>query len=174
MIQLIFAHNGYNFGAEDGMPWKHISEDFKNFKMRTEGSTLIMGAKTFESLPGLLPGRKHVVICDPCRPKPICKNGSLAHQYMSINSFERILTNHEDSDRMFSVIGGKALLEYALNYASIVVKTKINLHPYEAKPCTQWLTPEFLNLIESSEQIEENYVKIDSTTSINEQVFKLK
>jgi dihydrofolate reductase len=54
------ADNGV-IGKDGGMPW-HISEDLKRFKRITMGTVMIMGRKTFESLPGLLPGRRHIVL----------------------------------------------------------------------------------------------------------------
>ncbi|QNM83695.1 dihydrofolate reductase [Sphingomonas sabuli] len=54
------AHNG-TIGRDGGLPW-HIPADLKRFKALTMGSAMIMGRKTFESLPGLLPGRRHIVI----------------------------------------------------------------------------------------------------------------
>ena len=48
--------------AQDGdVPWA-ISEDLKRFKRLTMEKPMIMGRKTFESLPGLLPGRRHIVL----------------------------------------------------------------------------------------------------------------
>ena len=48
--------------AKDGeLPWS-ISEDLKRFKRLTMGRPMVMGRKTFESLPGLLPGRRHIVL----------------------------------------------------------------------------------------------------------------
>ena len=48
--------------ARDGdVPWA-ISEDLKRFKRLTMGKPMIMGRKTFDSLPGLLPGRRHIVL----------------------------------------------------------------------------------------------------------------
>ena len=43
------------------VPWK-ISNDLKRFKAKTMGRPMIMGRKTFEALPGLLPGRRHIVL----------------------------------------------------------------------------------------------------------------
>ncbi len=43
------------------VPWA-ISEDLKRFKRLTIGKPMVMGRKTFESLPGLLPGRRHIVL----------------------------------------------------------------------------------------------------------------
>ena len=54
------ADNGV-IGADGGMPW-HISADFRRLKALTIGKPLVMGRKTFDSLPGVLPGRRHIVI----------------------------------------------------------------------------------------------------------------
>ena len=48
-------------GKDGGLPW-HISADLKRFKALTMGTVLVMGRKTFDSLPKLLPGRRHIVI----------------------------------------------------------------------------------------------------------------
>jgi dihydrofolate reductase len=54
------ARNGV-IGRGGKLPW-HIPADLKRFKALTMGSAMVMGRKTFESLPGLLPGRRHIVI----------------------------------------------------------------------------------------------------------------
>ena len=61
-IVLIYARaaNGA-IGHEGKLPW-HIPADLKRFKALTMGKPMIMGRKTFESLPGLLPGRRHIVL----------------------------------------------------------------------------------------------------------------
>lgn len=48
-------------GKDNDLPW-HLPADLKRFKALTMGSAMIMGRKTFESLPGLLPGRRHIVL----------------------------------------------------------------------------------------------------------------
>nr|AIA19201.1 Dihydrofolate reductase [uncultured bacterium]AIA19214.1 Dihydrofolate reductase [uncultured bacterium] len=48
-------------GKNNSLPWK-LPEDLKFFKEKTDGKILIMGRKTFESLPGHLPNRFHIVI----------------------------------------------------------------------------------------------------------------
>jgi dihydrofolate reductase len=48
-------------GRGGTLPW-HLPQDLKRFKALTMGKPMIMGRKTFESLPGLLPGRRHIVI----------------------------------------------------------------------------------------------------------------
>lgn len=54
------ATNGC-IAAGGDVPWK-IREDLQRFKAHTMGMPMVMGRKTFESLPGLLPGRRHIVI----------------------------------------------------------------------------------------------------------------
>src|SRR5574338_1091721 len=54
------AENGV-IGRDGKLPW-HISADLKRFKALTMGTAMVMGRKTFESLPGLLPGRRHIVL----------------------------------------------------------------------------------------------------------------
>ena len=61
-IFLIYARaaNGA-IGHEGRLPW-HLPADLAHFKAQTMGRPMIMGRKTFESLPGLLPGRRHIVL----------------------------------------------------------------------------------------------------------------
>jgi dihydrofolate reductase len=54
------AQNGV-IGADGSMPW-HLPADLRHFKALTIGQPMVMGRKTFESLPGLLPGRRHIVL----------------------------------------------------------------------------------------------------------------
>lgn len=54
------AQNGV-IGRNGDLPWR-IPEDLKRFKALTMGAPMIMGRKTFESLPKLLPGRRHIVL----------------------------------------------------------------------------------------------------------------
>ena len=54
------AENGV-IGRDGKLPW-HLPADLKRFKALTMGSAMVMGRKTFESLPGLLPGRRHIVL----------------------------------------------------------------------------------------------------------------
>ena len=61
-ITLVVARAANGVIGRDGkLPW-HIPADLKRFKQLTMGSVMVMGRKTFESLPGVLPGRRHVVL----------------------------------------------------------------------------------------------------------------
>jgi dihydrofolate reductase len=61
-ITLILARaaNGV-IGAEGAMPW-HIPADLRRFKQLTMDRPMIMGRRTFDSLPALLEGRRHIVL----------------------------------------------------------------------------------------------------------------
>ncbi|MBW8743366.1 MAG: dihydrofolate reductase [Sphingomonas sp.] len=60
ILVLARAQNGV-IGRDNRLPW-HIPADLKHFKAVTQGKPMIMGRRTFESLPGLLPGRRHIVL----------------------------------------------------------------------------------------------------------------
>ena len=62
MLTLIVARADNGVIGRDGkLPW-HIPADLKRFKALTMGKPMIMGRKTFESLPGVLPERRHIVL----------------------------------------------------------------------------------------------------------------
>jgi dihydrofolate reductase len=54
------ADNGV-IGVDGKLPW-HLPADLRRFKQLTIGAPMIMGRKTFDSLPGLLPDRRHIVL----------------------------------------------------------------------------------------------------------------
>lgn len=60
VLILARADNGV-IGRDGGLPWR-LSADLKRFKALTLGHPMVMGRKTFDSLPGLLPGRRHIVL----------------------------------------------------------------------------------------------------------------
>lgn len=64
-LNLIYAHaHGGVIGAKGDMPW-HLPEDLAHFKATTLGAPVVMGRKTWESIPERfrpLPGRRNVVI----------------------------------------------------------------------------------------------------------------
>lgn len=61
-VTLIVARaiNGV-IGRDGRLPW-HLPADLKRFRALTTGTVMVMGRKTFDSLPGLLPARRHVVL----------------------------------------------------------------------------------------------------------------
>lgn len=61
-VVLIYARAANGIIGRDGaLPW-HIPADLRHFKALTMGKPMIMGRKTFDSFPSLLPGRRHIVL----------------------------------------------------------------------------------------------------------------
>lgn len=65
VLILARADNGV-IGHEGGLPW-HLPADLRHFKALTQGLPMVMGRRTFDSLPGLLPGRRHIVLTRDAR-----------------------------------------------------------------------------------------------------------
>lgn len=60
ILILARADNGV-IGRDGKLPW-HLPADLRHFKALTQGKPMIMGRKTFDSLPGMLDGRRHIVL----------------------------------------------------------------------------------------------------------------
>lgn len=132
MIQLVFAcaptrnvkgELEMAFGLDDRLPWNHISQDFKNFKTRTTGTTLIMGARTFQSLPGKLKDRRHIVLHNIGRDVPVTKLGEEADQYILPERVGFYIKHHPEEN--FSVIGGASILQQFAPIADKIIMTKV-------------------------------------------------
>ncbi len=61
MKAIVAVNRDGTIGKEGSLPWS-LKEDLANFKKLTMHGNLIMGRKTFESLPGILPSRNHIVL----------------------------------------------------------------------------------------------------------------
>lgn len=122
-VKLVFAvgfqqKDEYPFGYEQGLPWGHCREDLQNFKRVTKDSVLIMGAQTFRSLPGKLPGRLHVVLSDS-GSQLVTKNGDRPDMVINGGSLSNALCALKETypDKDISVIGGKRMIEEVLTYS---------------------------------------------------------
>jgi dihydrofolate reductase len=119
-LHLIFAkaRNGV-IGKDNALPW-HLPEDMAHFKRVTMGCPVIMGRKTWDSLPARfrpLPGRLNVVVT---RQDYWNENGAKRS-----SSLRDALLICEQSEHVW-VIGGAELYAYALPFANTAVVTEIN------------------------------------------------
>ncbi|GEC95485.1 dihydrofolate reductase [Zoogloea ramigera] len=110
-------------GVENRLPW-HLPEDMKFFRETTRGKPVIMGRKTWESLPAAfrpLPGRVNIVVSR--NPAFEARGASV------VASLEAAVAAAGDAETAF-VIGGAELYRQALPLADRLVLTEID-QPYE-------------------------------------------
>ena len=107
------ARNGA-IGRDGRLPW-HLPADLKRFKALTMGSAMIMGRKTFESLPGLLPGRRHLVLTR--------KTDWRANGAETAHNVDQVL-GLAGADRV-SVIGGADIFDLFMPLADRIELTEI-------------------------------------------------
>jgi dihydrofolate reductase len=112
-IVIARAQNGV-IGRDGKLPW-HIPADLKRFKALTMGSAMVMGRKTFDSLPGLLPGRRHIVLTHDS--KWASAGAEVAH------SVDEAL-NLANGERL-SVIGGAELFQQFLPLGNRIELTEV-------------------------------------------------
>ncbi|SHK49303.1 dihydrofolate reductase [Clostridium cavendishii DSM 21758] len=120
MLSIIVAVSANNvIGANNKLLW-HISEDLKRFKTITTGHKIIMGRKTFESLPSILPNRHHIVITKDTNFKVDDERVTVIHD---IND---IIKEYENSNEETFIIGGGQIYKQLLPYAKKIYLTKLN------------------------------------------------
>lgn len=112
----IIASVGRNFelGKNNDLIW-HFKQDMKFFKETTLGHTVIMGRRTFESLPKVLPNRLNVVITSD--------SSYSAENIVVVSSVEQAL-KYCDNEEAF-VIGGGMIYKEFLPFADRLYLTEI-------------------------------------------------
>ncbi len=129
VIIAAIAENGV-IGREGKLPW-HLPEDLKRFKRLTEGYPVIMGRKTYQSLPENyrpLPNRLNIVLTRNRDFAVEGKNVSVAH---SLQEALASLDNRDvedtniDCGRVY-VIGGQSVYRKALPYADKMELTLVH------------------------------------------------
>lgn len=117
MITMIAAAGENDaLGKDNDLVW-HLPDDFKRFKALTTGHHIIMGRKTFESFPKLLPNRVHIIIS---RNKNYQADGAFVVQTM-----EEALEMAKNDDKPF-IIGGGEIYNLGLNYATHIELTRVH------------------------------------------------
>lgn len=121
MISLIVAATENNAIGKDNKMLFHIKEDLLFFKNTTINKTIVMGRKTFESLPGVLPFRKHIVLSRD-------KGYNVENQQVEIkHSLEEVLEEIKFSKEEIFIIGGEEIYRQILekNLADKIYITRI-------------------------------------------------
>ena len=103
-------------GKDNQLIW-HLPDDLKRFKRLTTGHAIIMGRKTFESLPKALPNRQNIVVT---------RNPNYSSEGITVcHSIEAAIEYAKDDEQPF-IIGGAQIYEQGLKFASIIEVTKIH------------------------------------------------
>ena len=101
--------------GKDGGLLVRVSEDMKFFRKKTQGHAVVMGRKTFESLPGLLPGRRNIILSR----SGICPPGA----EVATGVLELLELLGPEEEQAF-VIGGGEIYRQLLPYTERVFVTK--------------------------------------------------
>jgi len=105
MISIIVAvSEDWGIGKNNELLW-HISEDLKRFKRLTTGNTVVMGKKTWESLPRRpLPQRKNIVLTDNLT--------ELFEGAVTAYSIDEALSKCDKNDEIFIIGGGSIYRQF--------------------------------------------------------------
>lgn len=118
IMVLAMADNGV-IGDDGKLPW-HLPNDLKHFKTITKGSPMIMGRKTFDSLPGLLPGRRHIVLTRDANwsAKGAEKASTIEEAITLVNSPK------------VCIIGGAQIYKLFESYADKIILTRVHINAH--------------------------------------------
>lgn len=115
----IIAAIGKNreLGYNNDLIWS-IPEDLKFFRENTMGKYIVMGMNTLNSLPKLLPGRKHVVLTH--------REVKLDSDIIVVHSVEELLSFIDTLNEEVMIIGGASIYRQMMDYADKMVLTLID------------------------------------------------
>lgn len=121
MLSFVVAVSQNNvIGKDNSIVW-HLPSDLKRFKEITlsESKTIIMGRKTFEALPYVLPGRKHIILTRN-------KNYKVENEAVTIINDIASLKPMIAAEEEFFVIGGGEIYKLLMPYAKKLYLTLIH------------------------------------------------
>ena len=117
MIVLVVARDIFGtIGKDNKLPW-HCKEDLQRFKRITMGKRIVMGRKTFESLPKMLPGRKHIVLT---------RNEDFSHEDIEVfHNIDDLLVTYQGKEDLY-IIGGAEIYRQFIDRFDVIEMTVIN------------------------------------------------
>ena len=110
------AASNHALGKDNKLIW-HLSKDLQHFKTLTNGHAVIMGRKTFESMPRALPNRTNIVITR--------QSDYQAENITVTSSLSEALTIAKDDPRPF-IIGGGEIYKEAMSIADEIELTRVH------------------------------------------------
>lgn len=146
---IVALDKNLGIGYKGGLPWK-LKGDLKRFKALTLGGVLIMGRKTFESLPGKLEGRHLIVVSkDPAFVSNVHEPDQMVYGSNSLQEAAEkaawLIALKKTATKNIWYIGGASIFEEALAivdraYITFVVgdhTTDVKLKKFDM-PRTEW------------------------------------
>lgn len=118
MSYSIIAAIGKNreLGKDNDLIW-HLPNDLKFFRQVTSNHTIVMGRNTFESLPRMLPNRKHIVLTS---------RDGLPSEVEVYRELKQILEKYKDTEEEIFIIGGASIYTQFLEHSSKLYLTEID------------------------------------------------
>jgi len=114
---IVAAAENNAIGKDNDLIWS-LPDDLKRFKKLTSGHSIIMGRKTFDSFPGLLPNRKHIIISKK-------SEDYFPENVVVVNSIEKALKVCNDDENPF-IIGGGQIYKLAMDYSDKIELTRVH------------------------------------------------
>lgn len=116
MFSIIAAIGKNKELGKDGDLVFHIKEDMKYFRDTTKGHKIVMGRKTWESLPGKLPNRENIVI----------SRHPVDDADATITDLADFIEQHKDTNEEIFIIGGGMVYTTFLDHAKTLYLTEID------------------------------------------------
>ena len=114
---IVAAAENNAIGKNNDLIWS-LPDDLKRFKSLTSGHCIIMGRKTFDSFPGLLPNRKHIVISKKSK-------SYFPEEVIVVNNFEDAIKATNEDKNPF-IIGGGQIYNLAMKYSNTIELTRVH------------------------------------------------
>ena len=117
MIKMIFARTANGFIGKGGDLAHRDTSDLARFRKMTEHEVIVMGRKTFESLPGILPNRTHVILT---RDRDYAK--SISHDNPAVHVMDNVLDVFTTYSSCW-IIGGLEVYAAFMPHTEIIYET---------------------------------------------------
>ena len=114
---IVAASKNHVIGLDNTIPWRCPS-DLKRFKKLTKGHHILMGRKTFESLPDLLPNRTHLIITRDLNPISLDENAMYFNSILDAINY----AYYNNEEELF-IIGGGEIYKQCINICNKICIT---------------------------------------------------
>lgn len=126
---IVALANDYAIGRDGDIPWR-LPKDFQYFKSLTTGRIVVMGRKTWESLPKKpLPDRTNVIISSTINPSDVPKDVLI---FSSLDAFNEYAKNKQISTHDIFYIGGSAIFKDAIEIVDTLYLTHVDIEVPDA------------------------------------------